>query len=73
LCTTRLPAAGCWKLTGEATGASLIMTAIDSSGSDFNIAQEAFVTLNGGRIGQGVLDAAPVVVEQVDHHVCGLL
>jgi hypothetical protein len=39
-------------------GASLIMTAIDSAGSGFNLAQEAFVTLNGGQIGQGVLDVA---------------
>jgi hypothetical protein len=61
---------GCWKLTSQATGASLIMTAIDSSGSGFNIAQEAFVTLNGGQIGQGVID---VVAEQVDRHICGLL
>jgi hypothetical protein len=60
---------GCWRLTSTATGASLIMTAIDSSGSGFNIAQEAFVTLNGGQIGQGVLE---VVADQVDRSICGL-
>lgn len=58
---------GCWKLTSTTTGASLIMTPIDSAGSGFNLAQEAFVTLNGGQIGQGVLD---VVAEQVDRHIC---
>jgi hypothetical protein len=60
---------GCWRLTSTATGASLIMTAIDSAGSGFNIAQEAFVTLNGGQIGQGTLD---VVAEQVSRSICGL-
>src|ERR1700733_8945967 len=45
---------GCWKLTSK--HGSLIMTAVDSAGSGFNLAQEAFVTLNGGEIGQGVLD-----------------
>src|SRR6266700_3997076 len=61
---------GCWRLTSTATGRSLIMTAIDSAGSGFNIAQEAFVTLNGGQIGQGVID---VVAEQAERGVCGLL
>ena len=60
---------GCWKLTSKATNASLIMTAIDSTGSGFNLAQEAFVTLNGGQIGQGVLE---VVAEQIDRSICGL-
>jgi hypothetical protein len=60
---------GCWKLTSTTTGASLIMTAIDGAGSGFNLAQEAFVTLNGGQIGQGTLD---VVAEQVERHICGL-
>src|ERR1700755_3346478 len=32
---------GCWRLTSTTTGASLVMTAIDGSGSGFNIAQEA--------------------------------
>ena len=45
------------------------MTAIDSAGSGFNVTQEAFVTLNGGQIGQGTLD---VVAERVDRHICGL-
>jgi hypothetical protein len=45
------------------------MTVVDSSGSGFNLAQEAFVTLNGGQIGQRTLD---VVAEQLDRHICGL-
>ena len=61
---------GCWRLTSTTTGGSLIMTAIDSSGSGFNLAQEAFVTLNGGQVGQGTLD---VIAEQIDPHVCGLV
>ena len=60
---------GCWRLTSKATNASLVMTAIDSAGSGFNLAQEAFVTLNGGQIGQGVLD---VDAEEIDRSVCGI-
>jgi hypothetical protein len=58
---------GCWKLTNTATGVWIIMTAVDSAAT-FNIAQEAFEMLNGGQIGQGVLD---VVAEQVPHSYCG--
>jgi hypothetical protein len=60
---------GCWRLTSQTTNRSLIMTAIDSSGFGFNLAQEAFVTLNGGQIGQGVID---VVAEEIDRSVCGI-
>jgi hypothetical protein len=59
---------GCWKLTNAATGTWIIMTAIDSAAT-FNIAEEAFVTLNGGQVGQGVLE---VVADQVDRSICGL-
>ena len=44
------------------------MTAIDSAAT-FNLAQGAFETLNGGQIGQGVLD---VVAQQVSPAFCGL-
>ena len=44
------------------------MTAIDSAAT-FNLAQEAFGTLNGGSIGLGVLD---VVAQQVSPAICGL-
>ncbi|KAF8489426.1 Cerato-platanin-domain-containing protein [Russula emetica] len=58
---------GCWQLV-SATGASIFMTAIDSS-STFNIAQEAFEALNGGQVGQGTL---VVFAEQVPPYLCGL-
>jgi hypothetical protein len=45
------------------------MTAIDTAAGGFNIAQEAFEQLNGGQIGQGVID---VVANKVAVSVCGL-
>lgn len=60
---------GCWSLTNAATGVSIHITAIDTAGAGFNIAQEAFVQLNGGQIGQGVVD---VVATKVSPSVCGL-
>ncbi|KAF8482072.1 eliciting plant response-like protein, partial [Russula ochroleuca] len=59
---------GCWNLTNPATGVSINFTAIDAAGSGFNIAQEAFVQLNG-QIEKGVLD---VVASKVSPSVCGL-
>ena len=59
----------CWSLTNTATGVSISITAVDTAGSGFNIAQEAFVVLNGGQIGQGVAD---VVATKVSPSVCGL-
>ncbi|KAN0126456.1 Cerato-platanin domain containing protein [Russula decolorans] len=59
----------CWNLTNMATGVSINITAIDSTGSGFNIAQEAFERLNGGQIGQGVVD---VVANKISPSVCGL-
>jgi hypothetical protein len=59
---------GCWKLTNTATGKWAFMTAIDSA-STFNMAEEGFVTLNGGLVGQGVIE---VVADQVDRSFCGL-
>jgi Cerato-platanin len=59
---------GCWKLTNAATGAWIIMTAVDSAAT-FNIAQGAFEALNGGQIGQGTLN---VVADQVPRSFCGL-
>ena len=59
----------CWSLTNTATGVSITITAVDAAGSGFNIAQEAFVVLNGGQIGQGVAD---VVATKVSPSVCGL-
>jgi hypothetical protein len=59
---------GCWKLTSTSTGAWIIYTAIDSS-SGFNLAEDAFIAINGGQIGQGTLD---VIAQQVPRFWCGL-
>jgi hypothetical protein len=59
----------CWNLTNMDTGVSINISAIDSAGSGFNIAQEAFERLNGGQIGQGVVD---VVANKIPPSVCGL-
>lgn len=59
----------CWNLTNMATGVSISLTAVDSAGSGFNIAQEAFEKLNNGQIGSGVLD---VVANKISPSVCGL-
>jgi len=60
---------GCWNITNPTTGVSIQITAIDTAGAGFNIAQEAFEKLNGGQIGQGVVD---VVASKVAASVCGL-
>ena len=60
---------GCWNITNPTTGVSIQMTAIDTAAGGFNIAQEAFEQLNGGQIGQGVID---VVANKVAASVCGL-
>lgn len=59
----------CWNLTNVATGVSISLTAVDSAGAGFNIAQEAFEKLNNGQIGSGVLD---VVANKISPSVCGL-
>ena len=60
---------GCWNITNPTTGVSIQITAVDTAGAGFNIAQEAFEKLNGGQIGQGVVD---VVANKVASSVCGL-
>jgi hypothetical protein len=60
---------GCWTLTNPATGTSINFVAVDAAGTGFNIAQEAFVQLNGGQIGKGALD---VIASKVAPSVCGL-
>ncbi|KAF8467134.1 SnodProt1 [Russula ochroleuca] len=59
----------CWNLTNIATGVSISLTAVDSAGAGFNIAQEAFEKLNNGQIGQGVLD---VVANKISLSFCGM-
>jgi len=60
---------GCWITTNQTTEVSIQIAAIDTAAGGFNIAQEAFEQLNGGHIGQGVVD---VVVNNVAASVCGL-
>jgi len=60
---------GCWNITNPTTGVSIQITAIDTAGGGFNIAQEAFEELNGGQIDQGVVD---VIANKVAPSVCGL-
>jgi hypothetical protein len=59
----------CWKLTNTQTGRWIYFTAIDATGSGFNIGQKAFIALNGGTVGNGTLEAEAI---SVPHHFCGL-
>ena len=59
----------CWVLTNPANNASINFTAIDFTGTGFNIAQEAFEELNGGKTGTGTLQ---VKAHTVHRSVCGL-
>jgi hypothetical protein len=60
----------CWKITNTANNFWIHLTAIDSAGPGlFNLATEAFETLNNGEIGSGTLTAN---AEQVSSHYCGL-
>jgi hypothetical protein len=60
---------GCWKVTNKANHKSIYITAIDTAGAGFNIAQAAFKKLNNGQIGEGVLE---VTAQKVPPSVCGL-
>ena len=59
----------CWNITNPANGISIPMTAIDSAGAGFNMAQEVFARLNRDEIGQGSID---VIATKVAPSVCGL-
>ncbi|KAI9511711.1 Cerato-platanin-domain-containing protein [Russula earlei] len=59
----------CWNVTNPATGVWIALTAVDTSGAGFNIAEEVFKKLSGGQVDQGVLD---VVASKVSPSVCGL-
>lgn len=48
----------CWNVTNPATGVSIQMTAIDTSGVGFNLAGEAFANLTNGNTSIGVIDVA---------------
>ena len=53
---------GCWSIANPANGATIYMTAVDTAGAGFNMGTTAFKALNGGQIGQGVLDVAATKV-----------
>ena len=60
----------CWKLTNIANNASITITTIDkTAGYGFNIAESAFEDLNGGEVGEGVMQ---VEAHRVPIQVCGL-
>jgi len=58
----------CWNITNPATGLSIQMTAIDTSGVGFNLAQEAFGNLTNGDTNLGVID---VVATKLSATPCG--
>lgn len=59
----------CWKLTNTANNATITITTIDTASHGFNIAESAFEDLNGGEVGEGVLQAE---AHRVPIEVCGL-
>lgn len=59
----------CWKLTNTANNASITITTIDTVGHGFNIAESAFEDLNGGEVGEGMVQ---VEAHRVAIQVCGL-
>jgi len=60
---------GCWRITNPENGATIIMTAVDTAGHGFNMAQTALKQLNGGQVGQG---AITVTASKVPRSWCGL-
>lgn len=59
----------CWNLTNTANNLSITMTAIDKAGHGFNIAEYAFEYLNGGEVGEGILQAE---AQRLPVEACGL-
>jgi hypothetical protein len=57
---------GCWKITNNANGASIFVTAIDTAPDGFNIAEAAFRKLNGGELG----DTLEVVAQKATFGGC---
>jgi hypothetical protein len=58
----------CWRLASTKTKHFIYITAIDHTGSGFNIGKKAFIELNGGSVGSGTLEADAV---SVPGHFCG--
>jgi hypothetical protein len=60
---------GCWKVTNKANHKSIYITAVDTAGAGFNVAEAAFKKLNNGKLDVGVLE---VTAQKVPPSVCGL-
>jgi hypothetical protein len=58
----------CWRLTNLRIHISIYFTAIDTATSGFNITRESFIALNGGKLGNGTLQAEAALVPR---HLCG--
>jgi hypothetical protein len=56
---------GCWEITNPANGASIFITAVDTAGAGFNIAEAAYRALNGGVL-DGALDVEAVNVDPIN-------
>jgi hypothetical protein len=56
---------GFWLITNKGNGFVTVMTAIDTAGAGFSIAETAFRRLNGGQLG----DTLEVVAQQFDSGV----
>ena len=59
----------CWQLTNTANNATITITTIDTAAHGFNIAESAFEDLNGGEVGEGMLQ---VEAHRVPIQVCRL-
>jgi len=59
----------CWKITNTANNVSITITAIDTAGFGFNIAEDAFEDLNDGEVGNGVVQ---VEAHRLPIQACGL-
>ncbi len=57
------------KITNTANNVSITITAIDSAGFGFNIAEDAFEDLNDGEVGNGVVQ---VEAHRLPIQACGL-
>jgi hypothetical protein len=61
----------CWKLTDTQTSRWIYFTAIDATGSGFNIGKQAFIELNGGTVESGPSGTLEAEAISVAGHFCG--
>ena len=59
---------GCWKITNKANNRAIHITAIDTAGAGFNIAEAAFKVLSGGSLGNPLI----VTAQKIPESVCGI-